>query len=66
MTDNPALPIAVRVDVRKDGRLWIGDLVWSDGKRWPAWQVHKTFSALTASARCTFAGEIVRTREKDS
>ena len=56
---------ALRVEVRKDGHKWIGDLIWSDGTRWPAWQVFRTLKALTASARCTFEGEIVRVRDKD-
>ncbi len=51
---------AIRVDVRKDGRLFIGDLIWSDGSKWLGWQVFKTLKALTSNARCTFDGPIVR------
>lgn len=56
MTD--ATPI--RLEVRKDRSRFIGDLVWSDGKVWKAWQVFKTLTALKTNARCTFDGPIVR------
>ncbi len=51
---------ATRLEVRKDGRLFIGDLVWSDGDKWMAWQTSRTLKNLVASARCTFDGPIHR------
>jgi len=53
---------AIRLDVRKDSYMsrWVGDLVWSDGKVWPGWQIAHTLKSLTASARATFDGPIER------
>ena len=50
----------IRLEIRKDGSKYIGDLIWSDGKRWNGWQVFKTIKALTENARCTFGGPMVR------
>ena len=50
----------VRVEVRKDGSKFVGDLIWSDGKRWNGWQVFRTMKALTENARATFQGPIMR------
>ena len=51
---------AIRLDVRKEGNRYIGDLVWNDGKVWKAWQNWRTLKSLTENARCTFDGPIVR------
>ena len=53
-------PTPLRLEVRKDGNFFIGDLVWPDGNRWLGWQKHRTLKALKQSARCTFNGLIVR------
>ena len=53
-------PRPVRLEVRKDGRSFIGDLVWSDGEKWLGWQVWRRLSDLKTNARCTFDGPIVR------
>lgn len=50
-----------RLEVRKDGDLFIGDLIWSCGITWPAWQVFKRLYQLKANARAAgFEGPIVR------
>lgn len=46
--------------VRKDGDRFIGDLHWSDGEVWTAWQSFKSLGTLVENARCTFIGPIVR------
>lgn len=49
------------LEVRKDGDRFIGDLVWTDGTVWPAWQVFKRLYSLKANARAAgFHGPIVR------
>ena len=50
----------VRVEVRKDGNRFIGDLIWSDGDKWLGWQDWKRLSSLVQNVRCTFEGDIVR------
>lgn len=57
--DKPAR--AIRLEVRKEGHRFYGDLVWSTGDKWVSWQSgFRTLKALTQSARCTYEGEIVR------
>jgi len=51
---------AIRLEVRKDGNKFIGDLVWSNGDRWPGWQTFSTLKALKKNAEFTFHGSIVR------
>ncbi len=49
------------LEVRKDGDRFIGDLKFSDGIVWPAWQVFKRLYELKANARASgFEGPIVR------
>lgn len=50
----------LRVEVYKDGNLFIGDLVFSNGDIWKAWQVFRTMAGLRQSAACTFDGPVVR------
>ncbi len=48
------------LEIRKDGDLFIGDLIWSDGTTWPAWQMFKRLYKLKANARAAgFEGPIV-------
>ena len=60
MNDTRTTSTPVRLDVRKDGSRFIGDLIWSDGSVWSAWQVSRTLTNLKLNARATFDGEIVR------
>ena len=53
-------PTAIRLEVRKEGNRFIGDLVISDGDMWMGWQVARTLKALTQNARAVFDGPIVR------
>ena len=53
----------IRLEVRNKGRCFYGDLIWSDGKRWCSWQVHKTLKALVRETRCTFQGPIVQVKD---
>lgn len=57
MTDT-AYPVCL--EVRKDGSKFIGDLVFSDGITWPAWQISRTLTRLKQNAEFTFDGPIVR------
>ena len=50
----------VRLEVSKEGSKFMGTLVFSNGDRWPAWQVSRTLKRLTQNARCTFDGPIIR------
>lgn len=59
MTEPSTTP--VRLEVRKDGNLFIGDLVFTDNTVWMAWQVFRTLKALKQNTRATlFEGPIVR------
>ena len=58
---SPRQTYPIRLEVRKEGHLFYGDLVWSDGNKWMSWQSgFRTITLLTQSARCTFDGEIIR------
>jgi|TARA_R110002020_G_scaffold66957_8_gene175828 hypothetical protein len=54
----PTDPTELRVSKDKD--IWIGDLVFENGKIWPAWQIASTKKELTKYARQTFTGPIIR------
>ena len=60
MTKDQTAVTPVRLEVRKEGSRFIGDLVWSDGSAWMAWQSWRTLKRLVKNARCTFDGPIVR------
>ncbi len=59
---SPDKPVrACRVEVRKEGRKFYGDMIWSDGSKWTSWQSGvRTLKGLQASVRCTIDGFIVR------
>jgi hypothetical protein len=55
-----AVPVRLEVVKNEDGTRFYGNLVWSDGKVWYAWQSFKRLRDVTKNARCTFSGPIVR------
>lgn len=59
---SPDKPVrACRVEVRKEGRKFYGDMVWSDGTVWTSWMSgFTTLKGLKQNVRASFDGFIVR------
>ena len=53
-------PTPLRLEVSRDGRFFIGDLVFSNGDVWRGWQVFKSYGALKRNARASISCPIVR------
>ncbi len=47
-----------RLEIRKDGDIFVGDLVFDDGSKWVTWSSGLTFKSLRQGIHCTFDGRI--------
>ncbi len=50
----------VRVDIRKEGNRFIGDLIWSDDTQWVAWQTFRLLRDLKQNVRASLDISMVR------
>ena len=57
--------MATVMEIRKEGSLWVGDLVFNAQEKWEGWQWARTLKALKENASQTFEGRMKRCAEKD-